>query len=69
MIAGFEFPNEGEILLGDQLLANGQLAIPAHQRGIGYVPQDGALFPHLKVEDNIAFSLTGTKMNVMTVEN
>lgn len=62
MIAGFEFPNEGEILLGGQLLANGQLAIPAHQRGIGYVPQDGALFPHLKVEDNIAFSLTGSKM-------
>jgi iron(III) transport system ATP-binding protein len=62
MIAGFEFPNEGEIRLGNQLLADGQLAVPAHQRGIGYVPQDGALFPHLKVEDNIAFSLTGTKM-------
>nr|WP_321271047.1 ABC transporter ATP-binding protein [uncultured Tolumonas sp.] len=62
MIAGFEFPNEGEIRLGNQLLADRQFAVPAHQRGIGYVPQDGALFPHLKVEDNIAFSLTGTKM-------
>nr|WP_321238532.1 ABC transporter ATP-binding protein [uncultured Tolumonas sp.] len=62
MIAGFEFPDGGEILLGGQLLVNGQLAVPAHQRGIGYVPQDGALFPHMKVEDNIAFSLTGTKI-------
>lgn len=61
MIAGFEFPDDGEILLGNQLLADGHLAIPAHQRGIGYVPQDGALFPHLTVADNIAFSLTGSK--------
>ena len=61
MIAGFEFPDSGEIRLGNQLLADGKLAIPAHQRGIGYVPQDGALFPHLTVADNIAFSLTGSK--------
>ena len=59
MIAGFEFPDAGEIRVDQQLLANGTLAIPAHQRGIGYVPQDGALFPHLTVEQNIAFGLTG----------
>lgn len=59
MIAGFEFPDVGEIRFDQQLLADGTLAIPAHQRGIGYVPQDGALFPHLTVEQNIAFGLTG----------
>lgn len=31
--------------------------IPAHQRGIGFVPQEGALFPHLNVADNIAWGL------------
>lgn len=61
MIAGFEFPDHGEILFDNQLLADGHQAIPAHQRRIGYVPQDGALFPHLTVAENIAFSLSSNK--------
>jgi molybdate transport system permease protein len=32
---------------------------PAHQRGIGWVPQDGALFPHLSARDNVAFGIGG----------
>src|SRR3712207_8271176 len=32
-------------------------AVPAHRRGIGHVAQDGALFPHLTVGQNIAFGL------------
>ena len=31
--------------------------MPAHRRGIGYVAQDGALFPHLTVRQNVAFGL------------
>jgi iron(III) transport system ATP-binding protein len=34
--------------------------VPARQRGLGYVPQDGALFPHLDVAANIAFGLTSS---------
>lgn len=30
--------------------------VPSHERGFGYVPQDGLLFPHLTVRDNLAFS-------------
>ncbi|MFJ2382241.1 ABC transporter ATP-binding protein [Pseudomonas protegens] len=59
MIAGFEFPDRGRISLNGQVLAGAQGAVPAHQRLIGYVPQDGALFPHLNVAANIGFGLTG----------
>ncbi len=57
MIAGFEFPDSGCITLNGKTLANGPTALPAHQRQIGYVPQDGALFPHLTIAANIGFGL------------
>jgi len=59
MIAGFEFPDAGSILLDGQPLVDANTAIPAHQRLIGYVPQDGALFPHMTVAENIGFGLVG----------
>ena len=57
LIAGFEAPDAGQVELGDQRLADGPSTVPAHQRSIGYVPQDGALFPHLSVADNVGFGL------------
>jgi iron(III) transport system ATP-binding protein len=57
LIAGFEAPDAGRIALDGRLLAEGSAAIPAHRRGIGFVPQDGALFPHLSVAANIGFGL------------
>lgn len=57
LIAGFERPDSGRILLGDRALAGPGSSVPAHRRGIGHVAQDGALFPHLTVADNIAFGL------------
>jgi iron(III) transport system ATP-binding protein len=57
LIAGFEAPDVGRISLGRQQLAHGQEFVPAHQRGIGFVPQEGALFPHLSVADNVGFGL------------
>jgi iron(III) transport system ATP-binding protein len=59
MIAGFEFPDSGSISLNGQPLVNGATEVPAHQRLIGYVPQDGALFPHMTVAANIGFGLPG----------
>lgn len=55
IIAGFEQPDRGMVRLGGEILADGPMAIPAHKRGIGIVSQDGALFPHLSVADNIGF--------------
>ena len=47
ILAGFETPDNGRIVLqGNTLFAEG-VFVPAHQRGIGFVPQEGALFPIL----------------------
>ena len=56
LIAGFENPDSGSIELSGQTVA-GDAWVPAHKREIGYVAQDGALFPHLSVAQNIAFGL------------
>ncbi|WPE23888.1 ABC transporter ATP-binding protein [Shinella zoogloeoides] len=55
IIAGFELPDTGRVRFDGALLADGPAGVPAHKRGIGIVSQDGALFPHLSVADNIAF--------------
>ncbi|MGN0100373.1 MAG: ABC transporter ATP-binding protein [Dietzia sp.] len=56
VIAGFEHPDSGSVRLGGRELV-GRRSVPAHRRRIGYVPQDGALFPHLTVGANIGFGL------------
>ncbi|MBY5566705.1 ABC transporter ATP-binding protein [Rhizobium leguminosarum] len=55
IIAGFEQPDVGRVTLDGDLLADGPATVPAHKRGIGIVSQDGALFPHLSVAENIGF--------------
>ena len=54
MLAGFETPNSGRILLGGQDMA----ALPPYDRPINMMFQSYALFPHLDVWENIAFGLT-----------
>jgi iron(III) transport system ATP-binding protein len=60
VIAGFELPDAGSVVLNGQTLADAAGAMPAHRRRVGFVPQDRALFPHLTVADNIGFGLTGS---------
>jgi iron(III) transport system ATP-binding protein len=58
-IAGLEEPTEGEITLGDEVVAGGSGAfVPPEERDVGIVFQNFALFPHLTVRENIAFGLT-----------
>lgn len=57
VIAGFERPDSGTVTLKGRVVADEQTLVPAHRRNIGYVAQDGALFPHLSVGDNVAFGL------------
>lgn len=58
LLVGFEAPDRGRIVLDGEILADGPASVPAHRRHIGIVAQDGALFPHLSVAENIAFGLT-----------
>ena len=58
IIAGFETPDQGSLIVnGETLTQDGVQAVPAHRRGIGFVPQEGALFPHLTIAGNIGFGL------------
>ncbi len=52
-VAGFVAPSSGRVLIGDRDVTG----LPPHKRGIGMVVQQYALFPHLRVEQNVAFGL------------
>ncbi|MGN7360845.1 ABC transporter ATP-binding protein [Paenibacillus sp. SAF-054] len=58
MIAGFETPTHGDVVLAGQKVTN----LPPNQRDLNLVFQHYALFPHMTVEDNIAFGLKMKKM-------
>ncbi|BAS07244.1 fe(3+) ions import ATP-binding protein FbpC 1 [Arthrobacter sp. Hiyo4] len=62
LIAGFEHPATGSISLNGTKVAGDGVWLPAHRRQVGYVAQDGALFPHLTVGQNIAFGLDTAKL-------
>jgi len=64
LIAGFEVPDAGDITLDGALLAQGSKIQPPERRAIGYVAQEGALFPHLNVADNITFGLSRAERRV-----
>ncbi len=58
MIAGFNSVEAGEILFDDKMINN----VSAHKRGIGMVFQNYAIFPHLTVEENVAYGLKAQKV-------
>jgi iron(III) transport system ATP-binding protein len=60
LIAGFETPDAGTIAIDGRQVASPESAVAPHRRSVGYVAQDGALFPHLTVGQNIAYGLRGT---------
>ena len=53
MIAGFETPTSGQILMDGVDITH----VPANERGLGFVFQNYALFPHMKIFDNVAYGL------------
>jgi iron(III) transport system ATP-binding protein len=58
LIAGFERSDRGTITLGGKVVdAAGSAYVASERRRIGYVPQEGSLFPHLTVRKNIGFGL------------
>jgi len=63
LIAGLEKPDDGEIRIGGECVAaGGRNLVPPHKRGIGFVFQDLALWPHLTAEGNLDFVLASAGM-------
>ena len=57
LIAGFDRPDEGEISVAGRVVSSEGVVVPPEKRRIGMVFQEGALFPHLTVEQNVGYGL------------
>ncbi len=57
ILAGFERPDRGSVTIGGVTVDDDRRHVPADKRRIGYVSQEGSLFPHLTVEANVGFGL------------
>lgn len=64
LIAGLEKADEGQIILGDEDITH----LPIHERPVNVVFQNYALFPHLNVFDNVAYSLKLNKIPKKEIE-
>src|ERR1700716_3603771 len=64
LIAGFERPDEGRVLIGGKDVAS----MPAYRRDVNTVFQHYALFPHMTVSENVAFGLQQKKVNAVDRE-
>ena len=71
IIAGFETPTKGNVILNNIKLTSDDVFIAPEKRNIGFVFQEFALFPHLTVKENIEFGLSGNLMfmNFQDVSN
>ena len=70
LIAGLDRPDRGRIALDGRSLFDSDLGIdlPPESRGVGYVFQSYALFPHMSVYDNVAFGLRARKMLAQDID-
>jgi len=65
MIAGFEIPKQGRILIGDQDIT----ALPPYKRQVNTIFQNYSLFPHMTLHDNVAFGLKMKKVAVTEIKH
>lgn len=61
VIAGIERQEKGAVRVDGESVSDASVHLPPEARSVGLIFQDFALFPHLNVEQNIAFGLKGTK--------
>ena len=69
VIAGFERVDQGEVTINELLVDDGRRFVTPNRRRIGYVPQEGSLFPHLTVEQNVGFGLDRAARRTSAVAN
>jgi iron(III) transport system ATP-binding protein len=65
VIAGFESADSGRVTVGGQVVDDGARTVRPQRRGVGYVPQEAALFPHLSVAANIGFGVRRPKRGAL----
>lgn len=58
LLAGFDRPDRGVVKIGERVVDGAGVHIQPERRRIGYVPQEGGLFPHLTVAANVGFGLS-----------
>ena len=68
VVAGFLTPDAGTVAIAGRTVVGAGRAVPPRRRGIGYVPQEGALFPHLDVAGNIGFGLRREERSARVTE-
>jgi iron(III) transport system ATP-binding protein len=61
IIAGFDRADEGTVMIGNDVLDGPDAFVPPERRHVGYVSQNGSLFPHLSVQENVTFGLARSK--------
>jgi iron(III) transport system ATP-binding protein len=66
IIAGIDRQDAGEVWLAGTKLGADDLHLPPERRDIGIVPQEGALFPHMSVADNVGFGLRSWRANPLS---
>lgn len=59
IVAGFDRPDSGTIEIAGAIVDDGRSHVAVERRRIGYVAQEGSLFPHLDVRENVAFGVRG----------
>lgn len=67
-LAGLVTVDRGTITVGSKVLSSPEKVVPPERRGIGWVPQDASLFPHLSVAENIGFALPKTPARNQQIE-
>ncbi|MFT3782984.1 MAG: molybdenum ABC transporter ATP-binding protein [Nibricoccus sp.] len=65
IVAGLRRPDNGRVVMDGRVLTDvaAGVHLAPEQRGVGFVPQEGALFPHLTVEGNLKFAETNAGAN------
>jgi iron(III) transport system ATP-binding protein len=58
LLAGFDRPDRGIVKIAERIVDAGAIHVQPERRRIGYVPQEGGLFPHLTVAANVGFGLS-----------
>jgi iron(III) transport system ATP-binding protein len=58
LLAGFDRPDRGVVKIGERVVDAAAVHVQPERRRIGYVPQEGGLFPHLTVAANVGFGLS-----------